>query len=518
MSDLDSVTNSLLEDKNFDSWISAKSIPNASIEIKGNPLANETFMPIIHPYGRQPDVDFRNLWNYVESSPEMQALLDAMTNDILSDGWMLEGGRNQKLKAEEFLAKNNSKQLFKGFLWDAFVTGNAYLFKSGIKEIQVKEAIARVVSKSVIANGLKSEHKSVIIDKYFLELKAQDEDIFTTRKLQLVASSTMRANFDQYGNVKNWVQSVVGILNPNTFTAEEIVHFRLLHLNGKFYGYTPMRAATSLIDLIADIRDYARYYFEKGGDPPRIYILKDATMGDPTYRAFEKAVSTYAQITNKYKSLVITGDVDVKDINVMNKDMEFRELAVYITQVMIMMWGVPPSRVPNVIMSNSAKQDITTTDGYYRKIAHIQDIFEDLINSQVLDAFKVKLKFNRTYKQDEIREVQVDMFKADVVDKLLSRQIVNQDYVWNYLKIEDKYKGKFPDEEERMNTQLQNTNRQNQMPNQSLNQSQDKQADDKLKQSINIQRKSLEKKGLTPDEIEDYLRNEYFSAYPLAIK
>ena len=488
--------------------VSATVLPIRQVrdEVKARPLANEPLVsPIVHPFGRMTDVDYNTLWAYVYSSPEMQALLDALTNDILSDGYFLEGGRNNIKKAEKFLQDNQFKQMFKSCLWDAFVTGNFYIYKAKIKEEQVKKVIWNVMRKANLLEHKSFETHQLEVNQMLEEVKALDEDMFTARKIQYVASSTMRANFDEHGDVNEYIQVVAGRQPSSKFTPEEIIHFKLMDLNGKFYGHTPMVAATPLIDLLTDIRDYARYFFEKGGDPPRLYILKDCAPGDPTYKAFEKTVQQYAMVTNKFKSMVITGDVEVQDISRLTKDMEFRQLAVYVTQVMIMLWGVPPSRVPNIIMENSAKQDISTTDGYDRKISHIQDILEDLLNSQLLDEFHVKLKFNRNYKTNEVREVQIDLFRADVVDKLYSKGIVNKEWIWRYLKIEDQYRGDMKPKQS-----AENTNRQNQLPNQQLMQSEDRQTDNRIKQSMNIQRKALEKKGLSQKEIEAHMRKEYF--------
>jgi len=251
----------------------------------------------------------------------------------------------------------------------------------------------------------------------------------------------MYAQFDEkFGNAIAYKQRVGK--NEVTFTPEEIIHFTLLRLDGRFYGFTPLISLTLEMQILADVKDLAAYYFNHGGVPNWMFVMPHDTPDSPNFKRMEQALKAYASITEKYKSLIVTGkEIEVKDLNRVNKDMEFRELAKYITQVMIMTWGMPASRLSELLLQGGNRGAPTSSEGYYRKISHIQDIFEDLINSQLLKEFKVKLRFNRTYKQDEIREVQIDQIKSDTALKLWHSGFVNENWMWKYLNIPEGLRG-----------------------------------------------------------------------------
>lgn len=445
---------------------------------------------IMHPFGRRPDTDFNTLINYVKGSPEMVALLTAICDDVLSDGWKLytednKSGRNKKQRAERFLSDNNAKEVFYTFLMDALITGNAYIYKKpGLTSDFVKKSISNIVNKMAWEYKSKSwnnQLKETLFFKIMSEYKSTDEDIFSTREFTTVPSSTMQANYDMYGNVKQWVQRV-GTATA-IFYPSEIIHYRYMVVNGGFYGFSPIISMINEMDILLNVKDYARYFFEKGGVPPFIFTFENETPNSPTFKEMRRSLQLYGQLTNKYKSLVLTGKVNVIPVQPNNKDMEFRQLAIYLTQVMIMVWGVPPARLPNLVMSEGARSDATSMDGYYRKISHIQDILEYLFNKYLLDEFGVTIKFNRTYKQDEVRENQNMMLKTDLALKLFNAGVVKDTWVFDYLNIEERDRDKI------VRVDIQN-NRQGALPNAGvLDKSPEKAMDDKIKQSKNIESK-----------------------------
>lgn len=493
---------------------STKSIESIKTETKAV-LANEPMLGFIEhphrqfPFGVPTDVDFALLWAYVKSSPEMWSLLDALVNDILSDGWILEGEKKDKEIVEDFLRETQAKQVFKSFMFDVLVTGNGYLYKNKLNEKQINTAITNMTKKMNVRQEIKSE-----LTEYFVEEVKADEDIFSTKKINYVASTTMRGVFNEFGDIKKWLQVVPTRPTPAVYTPEEIIHYRLNNLDGRFYGWTPTVAAVPLIDIITNIRDYARYFFERGGDPPRIYTAKDITFGSNEHKALEKAIQGYSQLTNKYKSLILTGDIDVKPVTEFNKDMEFKQLAIYLTQVMIMMWGVPPSRLPNlVIPGGTATQDVSTTEGYYKKIKHMQDLFEDLLNTYLFKEFGVKLILKKNYLQDEVREVQIDVMKAQYIESVFNMGLITSAYAWAYLKIPEETQTGIQLRGEGFEKKQEEIEKKEkvQLSNQQLMQNSDKQKDSMIKQSANIEKKAMEAQGKTPKEIDDILRNKYFS-------
>lgn len=385
-------------------------VPDSQIRQGKFPLTNELLPVFQVPYGRSPEVDYNTLWAYFRASPELQSILIAISDDVISDGWTLKGGRNYVQRAEKFLVDNHAKQTFTSLLLDVLLTGDGYLWKDKVNPDDFRKSLSKVISKRY---GM--EYKSKFTDWI---MKATEEDIFSTRKFIDVPSSTFKININEYGDVTEYLQRPINYTGqPVRFTTDQIIHFRLMRINGKVYGYSPSQSLITIMDVLDDIRDYARYYFRKGGVPNYMFILKDANTGDPDYKALNKAIELYSNLTHRYKNLVLTGDVEIKELNKLDHDMEFRQLAQYLTQVMVMLWSIPASRLSDMLVSAGMKGSGTSTQGYYRKISHIQDIFEEMINSQLLEEFKVKLEFNRTYLDDEVVETQVAMQMADALSK-----------------------------------------------------------------------------------------------------
>ncbi|MBW6469632.1 MAG: phage portal protein [Methanosarcinaceae archaeon] len=482
----DSFTNSL---KSFNDNVLISNTTEIKSVSNSFPLSNENPSPVIAtPYGRGPEVDYDTLWAYFKASPELQAILTAIVDDIISDGWRLEGGRNNVQRAEKFLSDNHAKEILHSVLIDTLLTGDGYIWKDSFTKSDFRKSLTRVIKKR--HNGY--EQKS-ISDLTELVIKSTEEDLFSTRQFIDIPSSTIKITANKYGDVQHYIQRPMNSAESVMFTPEQIVHFRLMRINGKVYGYSPTQSLLTIMDVLDDIRDYTRYYFRKGGVPNYMFIMEDANSSDNDYKEMKKAIQQYANITHKYKNLVLTGKVEVKELNKMDHDMEFRELARYLTQLMVMVWSIPSSRLSDLLVGTGVTGSNTSTEGYYRKVGHIQNIYEDMINSQLLDEYKVTLRFNRTYKQDEVRETQIAMMRADTLTK-------NQDILARYdLRLtKDKLLHEMglidtdvEEHKEKIIMQGNSTNRQNQLNNhQMLTESTDKLAQDKVKQDKNVQVKS----------------------------
>ncbi len=470
--------------------------------VSSQPIINEPLVAypsmdnnvILHPFGVRPTVDFRSLIAYAKGSPEVIAVVTAIIDDILSDGWTLiadddtrGSGKNKIKKADEFLRNNSAKEIFYSMLFDTLITGNGYLYKRPkLTRDFVKKSVDGIIDKyhwEYKSHQWKDKLKEMLYFKVMDEYKAYDEDLFSAREFRTVASSTMQANFDKFGNVVEWIQRV-GAAFAN-FSNDEIIHFRFMNVNGEFYGFTPLISMLNELDILANVKDYARYFFEKGGVPPFIFTFENETPNSPTFKEMRRSLQLYGQLTNKWKSLVLTGKVNVVPVQPNNKDMEFRQLALYLTQIIVMLWGVPPARLPNLTMQGGARSDVTTMDGYYRKISHHQDIFEDMVNNCLFDGFGVKMRINRTYKQDEVRENQSFMLNSDVALKLFNAGVVNEDWVYERLGIPEERRGKGGIQKADIEG-----NRQGALPSHAVEKSENKQLDDKIKQDRNVERKS----------------------------
>lgn len=401
------------------------------VQLKAYPLINDPSHMnnvVIHQSGTPSQATFTTLWNYVKGSPEILSIFSAITEDILSDGYYLEGGKNKKIKAEKYLEKNRFKEVITSMLWDALATGNGYIWKAGIGNREIKSIVDKIPFNTNI-------NREMLVKSIVESDNLEEKKMFVD-----VPSSTMLINYDKNGIVKSYIQRVGS--NTINFKIGEISHFRLMKIDGKVYGYTPLSALTSSLDTLSYIKDYASYFFESGGIPNWIFVFENETPNSPTMETVKQTIQQYASLQNKWKSMLLTGKVTVNEINKLNKDMEFRELARYITQVIVMTWGIPGNRLSDMLIEKGVRGATASSEGYYRKISHIQDLIEDLVNIDLLADFEVRLKFNRTYKQDEEREVQIKKIQTDIVEQRLRLGLIDYETAANELKLDDKLKDK----------------------------------------------------------------------------
>lgn len=420
-------------------------------------------------------------WGYVKSSPEIVAVLTAVTDDIISDGWIFKGSESAVKKAEDFAHKVKLKSLTNTLVWDALVTGDGYLYKLQVSPDVIDKAIKISLAK------LPDDYDNDFIEMVEKKLDQLQPTLYGISNLVVLPSSTMEIKYDIHG-IPIYYQQSVDTLPGNErtvqFKPEEIIHWKPYDLDGKVYGFTPIRAMFKELEILNLIKSVAIRGFS-GYPTPRVYILENGAPGDQNYLNLKKSLEDSRNPNNRHKSIILTGKVTLDNAEPELRDMEYRELAEYITRVIIMTWNVPPSRLSNVVGNDKQTMGTTTSEGYYRRISHIQDMLEDMLNDGVFKQFNVKIKFNRTYKQDEVREVQIEKMKTDICEQRLKLGLVTSDWAFDYLQIPFEFRG--TGEPDPIKTGLNNQGELNN--HQVMTESPDKMAQDAEKQKIQLDKK-----------------------------
>jgi hypothetical protein len=264
----------------------------------------------------------------------------------------------------------------------------------------------------------------------------------------------MHIVYDKYGNPIKYQQKIDALSEPLQFDPEEIVHFKIYDIDGKVYGFTPVRALFRELEIMQLVKEVAIRGFS-GYPSSKIFILPEDAPGSANHKHLTETLKLMGDPGNRFRSMVLTGNVQTMDASPPIKDMEFKQLAMYITQVIVMTWGVPSSRLSGLLSLEKSGNATTSSEGYYRKISHMQDIIEDMLNVEIFDSFNVRLAFNRTYKQDEVREAQVEKIKTDICEQRLKLHLVKPEWAWDYLNIreEDRGDGEQMDERTGLNNQ-----------------------------------------------------------------
>ena len=355
----------------------------------------------------------------------MLGIFRTIITDIVSDGFTFvafgQGRKSNKERAEEFARRNFLKEELKASLVDWLMLGNALLWVGG-GEQEAKEFKEFYVKHK----------KNINLKEADLELKQFLDEVETgMREIKHVPWSTVtiHLNENQTG-IGFYTQSILGsvsVLNARgtplgreligqggpvvrRWSPDQVLHARFMQFDGGVYGFTPTFSLLPEISTLQLLKDYAGTFFENGGVPDWMFILPEDEANSPNVRRLEQTLQNYKHPLNKHGNMVLTGQITPTKLNEFNKDMEFRKLAVYYTASLGFTFGLPKGKMQSILgmeMKGQGTDDLADS-AYWRNISESQDYWESILNTQFfIPRFKAEIRFNRSYKQDEVRETQV---------------------------------------------------------------------------------------------------------------
>lgn len=364
--------------------------------------------------------NYRSLWERLKRSPELLATISIPITDILGDRpeWTAPDGsnlgRNKKLQAQRFWRSNAGKEVLFAFLLDAFLCGDGFMWKGKPNKRETERAVKEVVKRF--------KEQLLLDDLQVKELQAKaamDEDVRAPKKIDHVASSTVQIIHDHF-DIQGYEQSAAGI--KVVFKPEEILHWRYMRINGEVQGFAPAEALAAEIMLLTLVKENMMSFMRNGGSPDKVFILPKELSRSKNHQYLIDTLRKYKSIANRHGNLVFTGELQIEDLQGSPKDLEYKDLALYITSNIAFSYRIPVTRIPYLIGTSSSKGDSggLSESGYWNGISMIQDSLEDLLNSQLFEEMGWAIKFQRKYKQDEIREAQRDSMNADTIIKYQS--------------------------------------------------------------------------------------------------
>ena len=371
-------------------------VPEISIWDDNKIIPDDT----VGPEEKQVTVDV--LYDIIKKSPELVAVIQALIEDILYAGFEYIGPKRNIAKAEEFEQNSNYYKILSDALWDLFLTGDAWILKIFPEKYKIEEKARKLVDmygvtfekdyvKDIFVNQIVSKVSSKVSNKIY--------------GLQLLKASTVKPEYNKNGVLKRVVQ-VVGDKKV-VFQPDEVIHLSITNLGGGVKGFSPLHSLLSDIATLIYAKDTAGAIFENNGLSPVIYNLPDvASTEDEAYLQLKNQLQELRKSKNKYKNLLTIGNLKIMKAENAIKDIEFRELITHFTELIMMAWGVPPTRVKPAGDTRRPSRELH--ENYYNRISYLQNILEPQLNNQLwLKHFKVRQKFKRPYLIDEIREAQV---------------------------------------------------------------------------------------------------------------
>ncbi len=396
----------------------------------------------------QPE-NYRNIIdNFLKNCPEQLDIVNYATTDFLSDGYYFipdtSDTKNKKTakervqKAENWCESNNFEQGMEDGLFDYFQLGNvAWWYKvdkntsrnSMEKMInnynQYKKRNDKIKIKQVI-NILEGDDDFEIKMKEF-----KDEDYNRFVKFRHVAWSSvsiLSSPLDIIGFMQssgssgpivdyntgqppsgksNFAGMVVRIWPPS-----QIIHGKYMGWDGKEYGFSPVIASLPVISQIIMLRAYAGRFFEDAGTMEKLFMFKGMNPNDPSVKGFKQRLQTYKRAYKKRGNYVGTygEEFQIHDLNKWDKDMEFLNLYVSAVATLAANFHMPSGRVQAILgLVESTPPNDQADTAYWRFIKRQQTKIATILNTQLfIPFFGVRIKFNNSYLQDDIRKAQLD--------------------------------------------------------------------------------------------------------------
>jgi len=333
-------------------------------------------------------VEYRFIDKWIQVSPETVAIIDILVSDMMGDGFSFEGKPSAVKAARSFAEDNFFKEELKKVLWDWFVYGDGYLWKGMVEKDDVQK-----------------------IDPL------ADEDVL--RLVRHVPTGTMNIFLNQEKTEIALFKQITRDQFVTTWKPKMIIHGKFITLRGKMYGFSPLAASLVEVQTIGFIKDYAGNFFKNGGTPDFLFNLQKENVGSANFKYLDELLRKYKPVSGKHGNMVLAGEVKVERLNDFSKDMEFRQLAIYLTGVIAFSYGMPVSKIAPILGTEvkiSSGADDLADAAYWRKISVHQDYWESLVNTQLfIPFFGAKFNFSRGYKQDEVRETQIMMQKVSAL-------------------------------------------------------------------------------------------------------
>jgi len=373
--------------------------------------------------------DFKNFMSWARKSPQLMGFLNILVSDILSDSinWKPldeKNGRNRIKKSEAFFIGNKGREILEQNLMDMFVTGQGYQWIGKLDYKLIKKEVSKIL------NFKELSYKADMI----LEEISQSDEIL--KKLRYVPSTTVTIRNNDH-EITEYIQRVG--TNTKVFSKDEIVHLKLIPLDGKPYAYPPMEGLLSEVYLLWLISQNYVSFFENGGHPDKVFVLPKEIAGFKNHSYLIETLKKYKKIQNKHGNLVFTGEISIEDLQKIDSKMENKDLGLYLVGILAMFYGVPAGRIPFLVgkAANNGDAGGLADSGYWRKISVWQSKIEEGMNRQLwIPYFKTKIEFARGYKQDEVRETQNEMQKTQVAEQRMRMGLWTPSTAGLYLGIE----------------------------------------------------------------------------------
>lgn len=341
-----------------------------------------------------------DLFERIRKTPELISMLDtAVTDHFLGsvDFFDLKGKPltpEKQKQVEQFWVDSNIQfGSFAGQGLDYFVDGSSFGW-------------------IITANNLLTPKQKEFITK----LKATNPDIgrfaetssHMPRKVSYLPASTVEIIHDNTG-ILYYLQQAAG--ERVRWEKDNVVHVKLMDFNGEIRGYSALKALIKEIMIMFMLKENIWAKLQNGGSPDYIISLMNKNgISKARFERVRTALESFSHLKKSHGNMPIDAEIKVHPLGTNLKDMEYRELAMFIISEFALALGMPTSRVPFLMTgsggsSNKGELSGNSEDAYQSKINARRTNWENSWN-KVFRKAEFMFKFRRDNLQDDVRETQ----------------------------------------------------------------------------------------------------------------
>jgi hypothetical protein len=248
-----------------------------------------------------------------------------------------------------------------------------------------------------------------------------DMEASKTRKFGYVAASTMTAQYN-LTDVTGYIQNAQGTIV--SYSPSEITHIKLINFNGEVTGLSGLKALAKEVAMMYMLKENILSQLDNGGSPDSIIYLKGGNqVSKSRFERLKLALESFSHIKSSHGNLAIDGEIGVHQLGASLKDMEYRELAMFVLSEFLLSIGLPTTRVSFLMQgsggaTNSGSLAGDAEQAYQKKINSRRLRWEMLLNQNAFSNIGFTFKFRRDNLQDEVRETQATQMRYSSVGEL----------------------------------------------------------------------------------------------------
>lgn len=364
----------------------------------------------------------QRFWSWFKTRPELNAPVTAKVNDTITDVYFTDInddalGAKKRNEAKTFWESNLMDETLKAIWLDTVTTGTGFGWIGTISPIELTKCVddfLKLQSNRISVKESGFDFKTI---RDMLALKTINDEAGKPRTFAQIASSSVMIGHDGYA-ATNYIQTV-GTTQTN-FKPSEVIQFNYMNADGHIDGWSPVESMSSEMLLLYLVKENMISYVRNGGSPDSVFVLPKEIANSQNHEYLKDLLMNQGALENRHGNLVLTGEVNIQKIREKVADMEYQNLALWITSNIAYGLHVPVSRIPYMIGKAQSAGDAggLADAGYWSEIYSDQRKIENLLNNQIFRRLGIKVHFRKAYKIDDLRAAQSSSMKADTIVKM----------------------------------------------------------------------------------------------------